>query len=311
MKKMLCSVASLSVLASGIMIAQTAQKTFDTPEAAVAALIAAVQSGNADEMTAVLGEDMKDQFNTKKNAVANDLDRAQFLESAQTATRIENDTVPGRMIVYFGANEWPFPAPLVQEGDKWRFDGKAGREEVLNRRIGHNEMHAVEICLGYVEAQLDYARTDHDGSGILEYARRLISSPGKHDGIYWPADETGESPFGPSISQSDRLVSVADTNAATPRPRYHSGYHFRVLTAQGANAPGGARNFLVDGHLMGGFGLIAWPRDYGVTGVLTFTVNQLGVVYAKDLGPDTATVAPAITAFDPDPSWKKMEPGTD
>jgi hypothetical protein len=305
------TVAGLTLLASGIlalgsMNAQAAQKTFDTPEAAVSALIAAVKSGNADDMAAVLGEDMRDQFRTGDPHLS-DLDRAEFLKAAQAATRIENDTVPGRMIVYFGANEWPFPAPLVKEGSAWRFDGKAGRQEILDRRIGHNEMHAVETCLGYVEAQVDYARTDHDGSGVLEFAQKLISSPGRHDGLYWPGDAAGPSPFGPSLNESDRMVPGPDAGVTVNRVRQHFGYRYRVLTAQGSHAVGGARNFLVDGHLLGGFGLVAWPREYGVTGVQTFVVNQLGIVYAKDLGADTATLAPAITAFDPDASWKKLD----
>jgi len=300
------NVAGLTVLASGFILAQAAQKTFETPEAAVSALIAAVQSGSSDEMAAVLGDEMKDQFRPGDSHLS-DQDRAEFLKAAQTATRIENDTLPGRMIVYMGANDWPFPAPLVKEGDGWRFDGKAGREEILDRRIGHNEMHAVETCLGVAEAEIEYARTDHDGSGVLAFAQRLISSPGKHDGLYWPADATGESPFGPAISASDRLIASPDQGTA-PRPRYHFGYHFRILTAQGSNAVGGAHNFLMDGHLVGGFGVIAWPRDYGTTGVQTFVVNQLGVVYAKDLGADTATIAPALTAFDPDASWKRLDP---
>ena len=212
------------------------------------------------------------------------------------------------MIVYVGTNEWPFPAPLVKEGDAWRFDGKAGRQEILDRRIGHNEMRAVETCLGYVEAQIEYARTDHDGNGILEFAQKLSSSPGQHDGLYWRGDAAGQSPLGPSLSESDRVVSARDTAVTAPHTHHHFGYHFRVLTAQGSNAVGGARNFLIDGHLLGGFGLIAWPREYGATGVQTFVVNQLGEVYAKDLGAQTATLAPAITAFDPDASWKKLAP---
>jgi hypothetical protein len=302
------NVASLTLLVSGIALAQVAQRTFDTPEAAVSALIAAVKSGSSDEMATVLGEEMKDQFQPGDRKLS-DNDRAEFLKAAESAMKIEKDnTVPGRLIVYLGTNEWPFPAPLVKHGNQWRFDGTAGRQEVLDRRIGHDEMHAVETCLGYVEAQVEYAQTDHDGSGLLEFAQKLISSPGRHDGLFWPADATGESPFGPAISTSDRLVSTASAGDTAARPRYHFGYHFRVLTAQGGNAPGGAHNFLLDGHLVGGFGLIAWPREYGVTGVQTFVVNQLGVVYAKDLGAETATLAPAIAAFNPDASWKKLEP---
>jgi hypothetical protein len=144
---------------------------------------------------------------------------------------------------------------------------------------------------------------------VLEFAQKLISSPGRHDGLYWPGDATGPSPFGPSLNESDRLAPGPGEGVTPARTHHHFGYHFRVLTAQGSNAPGGARNFLVDGHLLGGFALIAWPREYGTTGVQTFVVNQLGVVYAKDLGAATATLAPAITVFDPDASWKRLDPG--
>jgi hypothetical protein len=191
----------------------------------------------------------------------------------------------------------------VRAENGWRFEGAAGRQEIQDRRVGHNEMHAVEICLGFVEAQVEYARIDHDGNGILEFAQRLISSPGKHDGVYWPDSAAGRSPFGPALNESD---STGPEGA--PRTQRHFGYHFRVLTAQGGNALGGARSFLFDGHLLGGFGLLAWPREYGVTGVQTFMVNQLGVVYAKNLGPETATLAPAITVFDPDSTWKRLDP---
>ena len=306
MKSPIGTIAGLLLAASAAMVAQGTQKTFATPEAAASGLVAAVRSGSVDEMAAVLGEDMKDLFHP--GDAAHDLDRAEFLQSAAAATKIEPDASPDRMIVYFGENEWPFPAPLVKEGDNWRFDGKAGKQEVQDRRVGRNEMHAVETCLGYVEAQLQYGQTDHDGNGILEYAQRLISAPGKHDGLYWPDAQAGESPMGPAISVSDRLVA-ADPGVTLPKARHHMGYHFHVLTAQGPNAEGGAHNFLVDGHLLGGFGLIAWPRQYGITGIQTFIVNQLGVVYAKDLGPDTAAAAQAITAFDPDASWRKLDPG--
>lgn len=305
MRSAIRNVAGLMLAASAVMVAQATQKTFATPEAAASALVAAVKSGSVDEMAAVLGSDMKDQFHP--GDPAHDLDRAEFLQSSAAATKIEPDVVPDRMIVYFGENEWPFPAPLVKDGDAWRFDGKAGKQEIQDRRVGRNEMHAVETCLGYVDAQLQYVQTDHDGNGILEFAQHLISSPGKHDGLYWPDAEAGESPMGPAISVSDRLVA-ADPGVELPKARHHMGYHFRVLTAQGPNAEGGARNFLVDGHLLGGFGLIAWPRQYGVTGIQTFVVNQLGVVYAKDLGTDSEAAAKAMTAFDPDSSWRKLDP---
>jgi hypothetical protein len=253
-------------------------------------------------MALVLGDDMRDQFQTGEASLS-DLDRALFLQAAEASTKLQNDGSPDRIVLYLGDGEWPFPAPLIKEGATWRFDGKEGKQEILDRRIGRNEMHAVETCLGYVEAQLDYARTDHDANGILEFAQRMVSSPGKQDGLYWESSSGTGSPLGPALAQV-----ATDTSAATnARPGvWHHGYHFRILTAQGSNAPGGAHSFLIDGHLLGGFGLVAWPRQYGVTGIQTFVVNQFGTVYEKDLGAATPTAAPAIKAFDPDSTWKRL-----
>jgi len=280
-------------------LAAAPQKTFPTPDAAVQALIAAAKSNDANEMAAVLGEEMKDQFGTGE-ASLRDLDRALFIQSAETVVAFQNDGSPDKLIVTVGEQAWPFPAPLVKEGSVWRFDGKEGKQEILDRRIGRNEMHAVETCLGYVEAQLDYIREDHHGDGVLQFAQRLLSTTGKQDGLYWESGEGGPvSPLGPAFVRSS-----ADTSSR-PAIRHH-GYHFRVLTAQGPNAPGGAKNFLTEGRLLGGFALVAWPTEYGVTGIQTFIVNQLGVVYEKDLGSQTATAAAAIQSFDPDATWKKM-----
>jgi hypothetical protein len=281
-------------------LAAAPQKTFPTPEAAVQALIAAVKSNSMDEMSAVLGDDMKDQFRTG-DASLSDLDRALFLQSAEAVAKFESDGSPDKLTLYVGEQAWPFPSPLVKEGSTWRFDGKEGKQEILDRRIGRNEMHAVETCLGYVEAQLDYIREDHNGDGMLEFAHRLVSTPGKQDGLYWDSGEGGPaSPLGPAFVRA----STGDS-PARPTVRHH-GYHFHILTAQGSNAAGGVRNYLIDGRLLGGFGLIAWPTEYGVTGIQTYIVNQTGVVYEKDLGSQTATAAAAIQSFDPDASWKKM-----
>jgi len=276
------------------------QKTFPTPEAAVQALIAAVKSNSTEEMASILGDDMKDQFRTG-DASLSDLDRALFLQSAESVAKLESDGSPDKLTLYVGEQAWPFPAPLVKEGTVWRFDGKEGKQEILDRRIGRNEMHAVETCLGYVEAQLDYIREDHHGDGVLQFAQRLVSSAGKQDGLYWDSGGEGPaSPLGPAFVRTS-----AGTSSSQPGIRHH-GYHFRILTAQGSNAPGGARNYLIDGRLLGGFGLVAWPTEYGVTGIQTYIANQSGIVYEKDLGEQTATAVTAIQSFDPDATWKKM-----
>jgi len=280
-------------------LAAAPQKTFPTPEAAVQALIAAAKSNDANEMAAVLGDEMKDQFRSGEASLS-DLDRALFIQAAETMTSFQNDGSADKLVVTVGEQAWPFPAPLVKEGSVWRFDGKVGKQEILDRRIGRNEMHAVETSLGYVEAQLDYIREDHHGDGVLQFAQRLVSTSGKQDGLYWESGEGGSvSPLGPAF------VRGSGDTSSRPMIRHH-GYHFRILTAQGSNAPGGAKNFLSDGRLLGGFALIAWPTEYGVTGIQTFIVNQLGVVYEKDLGAQTATAAASIQSFDPDTSWKKM-----
>lgn len=289
----------LVAITGGPILAAAPQKTFPTPEAAVQALIAAAKSNNMDEMTAVLGDDMKDQFRMGE-ASQSDLDRLEFVQAAESVSTLQNDDSPDKLILYVGEQAWPFPAPLVKDGSAWRFDGKEGKQEILDRRVGRNEMHAVETCLGYVDAQLDYIREDHHGDGMLQFAQRIVSSAGKQDGLYWDSGDQGPaSPLGPSF------VRMSGDSSSKPTIRHH-GYHFRILTAQGGNAPGGARNYLMDGRLLGGFGLIAWPTEYGVTGIQTFIVNQSGVIYEKDLGAQTVTAVTSIQSFDPDSSWKKM-----
>jgi hypothetical protein len=291
---------AVSLSPSSILAAT--QKTFDTPDAAVSALLAATKSRSADQMAAVLGEEMRDQFQTG-DPVQSDLDRALFVQAAQDSIKLRSDNSPDRVILYVGEDDWPFPAPLVKAGGAWQFNGKEGKQEILDRRIGRDEMHAVETAMGYVDAQLEYAKTDHDGDGVLEFAQKLISSPGLHDGLYWK-DDSNPSPLGPLFAEGTKLSPTAPAQA---KSRAHFGYQFRILTAQGNNAIGGKHEFLIGGHLLGGFGMIAWPLHYGVTGIQTYVVNQLGIVYSRDLGPDTAVRAAGITAFDPDPSWKRLE----
>jgi hypothetical protein len=311
MKHVLFSRTALVVWLAGSvvgpsLVAQTQQNAYDTPDAAVTALINAAQSGDPNQLAAVLGVKMRDQFQTGEPAL-DQRDRREFLRNAQSGIKFEPAKVPGRMTVLLGSDEWPFPVPLVKTSAGWIFDSEEGRQEILDRRIGRNEIHAVETCLGYVEAQLEYARIDHKGDGILQFAQRLVSTPGTHDGLYWSDSNTAEvSPLGPIFASDAKVSATAPALSAQTMPRGHFGYEYRILTAQGPKAQGGARNFLLDGHLMGGFGLIAWPRSYGVTGVQTYIVNQLGQVYYKDLGPETPAAAAAITAFDPDSSWTRL-----
>jgi hypothetical protein len=279
------------------------QRTFKSPGTAAQALIAAAQKGAREEVVSILGEGMRAALSTGSPA-QDQIEKAVLLKLAAESTAVKTDDQnPDRAIMYLGNDPWPFPVPLVKEGAVWRFDTKGGLEEIENRAIGRDEMGAIAACLAYVDAQLEYALEDRTGEGILQFAQKVRSSPGKHDGLFWSNDKGEDaSPLGPFVAESAVTEVAAD---GTPAPFF--GYYYRILTAQGDSAVGGARDFLFNGHLLGGFGLVAWPAEYGVTGVNTFIVNQLGQVYQKDLGDTTATAAKGIARFDPDSTWAKVE----
>ena len=226
-----------------------------------------------------------------------------FVASATAMTRIEKDGDDKASLI-LGREDWPFPIPLVHGASGWTFDAAAGEEEILARRIGRNELGAIDVCHAFVRAQRDYASEDHDGSGVLKYAQRIASSSGKRDGLYWPPVE-GEplSPFGPLIAAAVAEGYKKSSDKPTP---YH-GYLYRVLKEQGPHAPGGAYGYVINGNMIGGFALVAYPVDYGNSGVMTFIVNQQGGVYQKDLGEDTDEIAGKMTRYDPDSSWDKVE----
>jgi Protein of unknown function (DUF2950) len=275
------------------------QTTFATPEAAAAALVQAVRSGQKSQEFAILGPDLKTEIESLDTAEVA-YDREAFLVAAKQEVKVERDPKNENLaIAYFGKNEWPFPAPLVKADGKWHFDGPAGVEEIRYRQIGKNELAAIDACNGYVDAQFDYFSSDWNDDGILQFAQRIISTPGKKDGLYWSnANNEPLSPLGPFFAD-------AGINAGTGRKSF-SGYYFKVLTRQGAAAKGGARNYVEDGRMILGFALVAWPADYGKTGVYTFIVDQLGVVYQKDLGADTAKTAEAMDQFNPDSGWQPV-----
>jgi hypothetical protein len=209
------------------------------------------------------------------------------------------------MMVHVGQDDWPFPIPLVHDRSGWRFDTRQGRQEILARRIGRNETNAVQTCLAYVDAQREYYAEDRNRDGILEYAQKFDSTPGKRDGLYWETSSGDPpSPLGPLVV-SAYAAGYRRAKGGGPTP-YH-GYLYRILTAQGPNAADGAYDYVVRGHMIAGFGLVAFPAAYGASGVMTLIVNQDGVVYQKDLGPTTRTVATAMRTFDPDPTWTKLE----
>jgi hypothetical protein len=205
-----------------------------------------------------------------------------------------------------GDDLWPFPVPIVKKDGGWFFDTDAGKDELLNRRIGKNELAAIPAMRAYVDAQRDYAGKDHDGDEVLEYAQRLVSSPGKEDGLYWPPAFDGDvSPLGPLVAyaQAEGYSPELREEEEAERGPFH-GYYFKILTRQGKHAPGGKYNYVTNGNMIGGFALVAWPAEYGDSGIMTFIVNQQGRVYQKDLGPTTSKIAQKMSTYDPDPTWK-------
>jgi hypothetical protein len=273
------------------------QRRFATPEAALDAFVEALGAGDPARLVALFGAEHVDEILGDDPAAARaDLARAHAAAEETAALRPAG---PERMTIVVGRIAWPFPIPLVREADGWRFDTAAGVEEIANRRVGRNELAAIEVTRAYVDAQYRYASVDRDGDGVLEYARRLASTGDRRDGLYWAAS-AGEapSPFGPLVAE------VGDYLAGKEAGAPYRGYRFRVLTRQGPGAPGGAYDYVINGNMVAGFALLAWPAAYGETGVVSFLVGNDGVVLEADLGPDTDARAGAIDAYDPDPSWR-------
>ena len=274
---------------SGQVAAAGVQRTFASPELAVTALVDGVARNDGAEVRSILG--IQSERLVPLDSVSLD-DRLAFLAAwAQGHRILEDGDKVARLELSTG---WTLPIPLVRTSQGWVFDTQAGKAEVRLRRIGRNELSAIETMRAYVEAQQEYAEQDRNGDGIREFAQKILSSPGRQDGLYWPtADGEPESPLGPLLETSDL------------KDGYH-GYRFRILKAQGKAAPGGARSYVKDGRMTDGFALVGWPARYNETGLMTFIVNQDGVVYQKYLGPDTAAIAGAMTRFDPDASWAAL-----
>jgi hypothetical protein len=280
---------------------KSVQKTFDTPQQAADALIKAADPFDAVAMKEILGPQGEDLVETddpvqSKNAAA------AFAKEAHEKTSITVDPKnPARATLVVGNEDWPMPIPLVKVNGKWLFDTKAGREEILYRRIGTNELDAIQICRGYVEAQKDYAEEKHDGSEVNQYAQRIISTPGKQDGLAWKnADGSWGGPVGEGVAKA-----IGEGYSSRSEP-YH-GYFFKILKGQGPAAPLGQMDFLVKGAMIGGFALAAAPAEYRITGVKTFIVSYEGNVYQKDLGPDTLKIFKAMELYNPDKTWQLTE----
>ncbi|WP_428296509.1 DUF2950 domain-containing protein [Hyphomicrobium sp.] len=280
--------------------AEVEQATYASAEEAVSDLAKSARSGDIDAIAAVLGPEGR-EIASSGDEVADADARNRFLSAFDQSHEIRQSE-DGRSILYIGEDEFPFPIPLVTDNGRWRFDTEAGAEEIFDRRIGENELSAVEVLRTFVDAEREYAETDRDGKGV-QYARRLLSQPDATDGLYWPTGEgEPESPLGPLVADAQSEGYKARSDGPTP---FH-GYIFRVLTAQGEHAPGGAQDYLINDRMIGGFGLLATPAEYGNSGVATFIVNHDGVVYERDLGEDTDEIAATINAFDPGPDWKPV-----
>ena len=278
-------------------------RRFSNPQDAVTALQLATSNSDSNALRDILGPGAENLQNPDRVQATNEL-RTFSSALAETNHLVHlSDTF---VVLELGDDMWPFPVPIVKTNDGWYFDTQVGKDELLNRRIGKNELATIPVMRAYVDAQREYSTRDHNGNEILEYAQRLVSSPGKHDGLYWPPDINGEdSPLGPLVAyaQAEGYSPELRNEDETQRGPYH-GYYFKILTRQGKHALGGKYNYVINGNMIGGFAMVAWPADYGQSGVMTFVVNQQGRVYQKDLGPKTAKIVKSMREYDPDPTWK-------
>jgi len=281
----------------------SAQRTFATPDDAVNTAVTVARADNNRELEAIFGPGSGDIISSGDPVIDKER-RNRFLQAYdEKHALIPQDD---RVTLVVGNQDWPFPIPLVRKGKAWLFDTPAGRDEILNRRIGEDELYTIQACLAIVDAQREYAERSHDRSGVLAYARKFISDPGAEDGLYWPAKpDEPQSPLGSLAAEAQNQGYKGRMRTGQPQP-FH-GYYYIMLTAQGPNASGGAYDYVVNGRMIGGFAVVAYPAEYGNSGVMTFMVSNDGNVYQKDLGPDTARLATAITAYDPDRTWTRVQ----
>ena len=272
------------------------QRTFATPDLAAEAMINAAEVYDVSSLLQIFGPQGKD-FIASSDSVRDMTLAHQFAEKARQKHSVTVNKTQATLLV--GEEEWPLPIPIVKKQGKWYFDTKAGRDEILFRRIGSNELDAIQICRGYVEAQKEYASTTHDGSNVTQYAQKIISTPGKQDGLFWKNQDGA--PGGPISEGIARALEEGYSEKAKP---YH-GYYFKILKGQGPNAPLGKLAYVIDGTMIGGFALVAVPAEYKVTGVKTFLVSHSGIVYEKDLGPDSLKIAKEMVEYNPDKSWRR------
>lgn len=298
---------SFATLLVVIVATQTAcsppiqQKDFESPERAAQTLVAAVRSDDLRALLEVLGKEAEPMLNSG-DPVQDRNSRSRFLQAYASAHALETNA-EGVTTLAVGTDEWPFPFPIVRRDNRYRFDSAAGTEEIINRRVGANELSAIQSCLAFVDAQREYYVRNAEGDSLLHFAQKLMSTPGRKDGLYWPTSrDASPSPLGEAFARAHSEGYFKDgISEATP---YH-GYIYRLLTSQGSHAAGGAYDYMVRDKMLGGFALIASPAEYGISGVMTFIVNHEGVVFSQDLGPRTALSAQLIESFDPGPGWKR------
>jgi hypothetical protein len=301
--------SSLPLLACCFLLASTAiaatssgQQVFPSVTAAAKALVTAARTDDMAALSSILGRDAKEILSSG-DPVADNNSRDNFVAKYDQMQRLAYDD-RGRVILYLGADNWPFPIPLVKSGNGWVFDTEAGKRELLFRRIGRNELFTIDVLADLADAQQEYASEIRDDASVKQFARKIQSGPGKHDGLYWPVSSgEEESPIGPLIA--DATAEGYQTGATAPIP-FH-GYYYRILSRQGRNAPGGAKDYVVEGKMTRGFAFLAYPATYRASGVMTFLINQDGVIVQKDLGTDTAKVANEITEYNPDKTWEEVD----
>ena len=277
---------------------------FQTPDDGAKALLDAARSDDRNQIIAVFGSHDEDILSSGDD-VKDKNSRSEFVALAQEKMVVEK-VGENRAIVHVGKTDWPFPIPLVKNGDSWQFDAKQGRQEILSRRIGRNELSALSAIRGYMEAQFDYASSDRDGHGVLKYAQKLQSEPGKHDGLFWETENgQPQSPLGPLIAQA--RAEGYKVKGAVEKPSPYHGYYYRILTRQGSNAPGGKYDYIINGNMIAGFALVAFPAQYGSSGIMTFVVNHQGKIFQKDLGLKTAEIAEKMKEYNPDSTWEPVQ----
>jgi hypothetical protein len=302
-----CPQRTARLLAAGLVFGavlmqaapKNGQRTFATPQEAVQATIDAAGHNDTAALLQLFGPEGKDIVESGDPAEDKD-HRAEFVRSARENLQIEADPLtPDRVTFTVGTQEWPFPVPVVRKQGRWQLDAASGRVEILARRIGRNELNVMEVCRGYAEAQMEYAAGERDGDRVLKYAQKIVGTPGKQDGLYSKGVADG------LVSEAFAAAEVSNPPTVGKKPEPYHGYYFRVLKSQGPDAAGGAFDYVVNGKMIGGFALVAWPAEYGVSGIRTLIVNHDGVVYEKDLGAGTALQARQMKRFNTDKSWRQ------